>query len=161
MIVCFYLLKNQVKGLRFDTNVFTTITHGRYSLQVIFLARMYWAGKKSWVYKPLNKILNAEIIFMNGDINNLVIPVIIVVVGDVLLLITIIEYICIAECGRPRSAASAVLLPGVSPMVWCGGWMGIRLIITKLLSYDWKCFRQTLAARAGNVDINIYIVSPP
>ena len=33
-----------------------------------------------------------------GDINNLVIPVIIVVVGDVLLLITIIEYICIAEC---------------------------------------------------------------
>ena len=96
--ICFHLLKNQVKGLRFDTNVFTTITHGRYSLQVIFLARMYWAGKKSWVYKPLNKILNAEIIFMNGDINNLVIPVIIVVVGDVLLLITIIEYICIAEC---------------------------------------------------------------
>ena len=77
--ICFHLLKNQVKG-------------GWYSLQVIFLARMYWAGKKSWVYKPLNKILNAEIIFMNGDINNLVIPVIIVVVGDVLLLITIIEY---------------------------------------------------------------------
>ena len=40
----------------------------------------------------------AEIIFMNGDIINLVIPVIIVVMGDVLLLITIIEYICIAEC---------------------------------------------------------------
>ena len=60
-------------------------------LKVIFLAHMYWAGKKSWVYKTLNKILNAEIIFMNGDINNLVIPVI-VVVGDVLLLITIIEY---------------------------------------------------------------------
>ena len=74
--ICFHLLKNQVKGLRFDTNVFTTITHGRYSLQVIFLARMYWAGKKSWV----NKILNAEIIFMNGDINNLVISMIIVVV---------------------------------------------------------------------------------
>ena len=42
---------------------------------------------------------------MNGDINNLVISVIIVVVGDVLLLITIIEYICVAECGGPRSAA--------------------------------------------------------
>ena len=96
--ICFHLLKNQVKGLRFDTNVFTSIKHGWYSLQVIFLARLYWAGKNSWVYKPLNKILNAEIIFMNGDINNLVIPVIIVVVGDVLLLITIIEYICIAEC---------------------------------------------------------------
>ena len=52
---------------------------------------------------------------MNGDINNLVIPVIIVVVGDVLLLITIIEYICVAECGGPRSAASVV--------AWCvGAW---------------------------------------
>ena len=47
---------------------------------------------------------------MNGDINNLVIPVI-VVVGDVLLLITIIEYICVAECGGPRSANSFV--------AWC------------------------------------------
>ena len=52
---------------------------------------------------------------MNGDINNLVIPVIIVVVGDVLLLITIIEYICVAECGGPVSAASVV--------AWCvGAW---------------------------------------